>query len=300
MTPPPPIPRAPAAAEFPQLRANPTARVLSQLSLELHHFAYFHGDAAWQYPGKVLPCGAFYLVLGGDGWIGPSPRQRTPLRPGRAYWLPPGVPVSVGCQTGIEKYWGLASLEWFPGMDLLEGGPAFIDLGPFTLGEPRTRFERRLGSGNGADYLFLTGFLLQLLSRAGTALETALQRHFHRFSKPSPVLAQIRDHLSAEVRINDLADTLRMTPSSLSRAFRRDTGMTLKEFIARRLHRQACALLADDTLHIREVSRLLGFRDPAHFSRFFAARGGGPPTAYRDRLTPGRVPPATPSPPFVP
>lgn len=277
------------AADFPQVRANPTARFWSQLSLELHHCAYFHGDTAWQYPDKVLPCGAFYLVLGGDGWIGPSPRQRTPLRPGHAYWLPPGVPVSVGCQTGIEKYWGLASLEWFPGLDLLEGGPAFLELGPFALGESRACFECRLGSGAGADYLFLTGFLLQLLARTGPVLEAALQRHLHRFAKPSAVLAQLRDHLSAEVRINDLADTLGMTPSSLSRAFRRDTGMSLKDFMARRLHRQACAWLADDTLKIQDVSRLLGFRDPGHFSRFFTARGGEAPSAYRTRLARSRA-----------
>ena len=288
MPPAPPSPRLPASTEFPQVRSNPTARVWSQVSLELHLMAYFHGDASWQHPDKVLPCGAFYLVLGGDGWIGDGTR-RVPLRPGQAYWLPPGVPVSVGCQTGIEKYWGLASLEWFPGMDLLEGGPAFLELGPFTLGESRAGFERRLGSGAGADSLFLTGVLLQLLARTGPLVEEALHRQLHRFAKPSAVLAQLRDHLSAEVRINDLADTLGMTPSSLSRAFRRDTGMSLKEFMARRLHRQACALLADDTLKIQNVSRLLGFRDPGHFSRFFTARGGEAPSAYRARLARGRA-----------
>lgn len=71
-------------------------------------------------------------------------------------------------------------------------------------------------------------------------------------------------------RLHDLCtDKLSKSPSALIR------DRTIYE---------AQMLLARSSLSIKEISDRLGFRDPAHFSKYFKTAGGDPPRAFRQNL----------------
>lgn len=59
---------------------------------------------------------------------------------------------------------------------------------------------------------------------------------------------------------------------------------TPKALIAERLAREAGLGLEHSTLSIEELSFVLGFRDPAHFSHFFKRMTGFAPGAFRKRM----------------
>lgn len=260
--------------------SNPKARLLSQVRMEIHHFSYFKSDQRWDHPGKLLPCSAIYLVIDGDGWIIDS-RRRSRLEHGCAYLLPPNTPLSVRCDSLIEKYWGWLSVELFPGLDLFEGVDGFVELGPFSLCETSAEFASRLSLQNANDYFRLEGLLFSLIANADLDLDVLIARQTRNFECYQKMLDHIHGNLRFGLKIETLASLLNLTPSSLSRAFKRDMGVTLKSHINSRLNRQACALLAGTSMKVKSVAASLGFDDEYYFIRFFTRQNGVSPSKYR-------------------
>lgn len=60
-------------------------------------------------------------------------------------------------------------------------------------------------------------------------------------------------------------------------------GRTPSDLIAERAGFEARLLLGNASLTIADIAHRLGFRDPAHFSRFFSRHHGMSPRAYRQR-----------------
>ena len=263
--------------------SNAKARLLSQVRMEIHHFSHFKSDQRWNHPGKLLPCDAIYLVLDGDGWIEDARRRRR-LAPGRAYLLPPNTPLSVHCDTMIEKYWGWLSVELFPNMDLFEGVEGFVELGEFKLGESHTTFLKRLDRQCANDYLHLEGIIYQLLAHSPLDLDALIARQTRNFECYRDILDHINKSMAFGLRIDKLAGMVNLTPSSLSRAFKRDMGVTLKSHINSRLNKQACALLAGTDMKVNSVASSLGFDDEYYFIRFFTKQNGVSPTKYRNEF----------------
>ncbi|WP_404402024.1 helix-turn-helix domain-containing protein [Pelagibacterium halotolerans] len=79
------------------------------------------------------------------------------------------------------------------------------------------------------------------------------------------------------------ARRLGITPTHLNRVCRRVFGASALAVIERRVVLEAKRYLQFSTLSIKEIGILLGYPDPAYFSRFFAQRAGMAPTAFRGR-----------------
>lgn len=91
------------------------------------------------------------------------------------------------------------------------------------------------------------------------------------------VEARLRDH----PRVADLARELGTTPQTLTRACRFAVGRAPAQAIHDRLLREAMRALAFSAAGIGQVADGLGFADPAYFTRFFKARTGLSPAAFR-------------------
>ena len=64
-------------------------------------------------------------------------------------------------------------------------------------------------------------------------------------------------------------------------AFARNTGMSPKAYVKRRLNQEAMQLLLDSDFKIKDVASQLRFFDEFHFSRFFRNANGLAPLQYR-------------------
>jgi AraC-like DNA-binding protein len=74
---------------------------------------------------------------------------------------------------------------------------------------------------------------------------------------------------------------MNMTVSNLSKNFKRDTGMTLKEYFDSQLLRNAKQKLLLSDASVKEIAYSLGFNDEFYFSRFFKKHEGIAPREYR-------------------
>jgi transcriptional regulator GlxA family with amidase domain len=70
-------------------------------------------------------------------------------------------------------------------------------------------------------------------------------------------------------------------------AFTRNTGMSPKAYLKRRLNQEAIQLVINTDLKLKQVAEQLSFCDEYHFNRFFSQANGVPPLRYRRALTQG-------------
>jgi AraC-like DNA-binding protein len=94
----------------------------------------------------------------------------------------------------------------------------------------------------------------------------------------------IREHHAEPLRVDDLAQLSRMSPTSFHRHFRAVTAMTPIQYQKRiRLH-EARVLLVDRTLDVATVGYLVGYESTSQFSREYRRQFGRPPGQDAERL----------------
>lgn len=84
------------------------------------------------------------------------------------------------------------------------------------------------------------------------------------------------------ININTLAKNIYMNPSYLSRLFREEKGITLKEYILQKKIERAKELLRRKNISVKMVSNSVGFTDPLYFSRIFKRKTGLSPLEFKN------------------
>jgi transcriptional regulator GlxA family with amidase domain len=97
------------------------------------------------------------------------------------------------------------------------------------------------------------------------------------------LLAGLRGEAMQDLSVAERAARLGVEPRQLRRVVRRSAGCTPSEFIHRTRVNRAKTLLAETDLAVTQIARLVGFGDPAYFSRHFRASVGTSPTAFRSQ-----------------
>ncbi len=272
-------------ANLPLRCFHPLSQLLSQLRFEIHIFNYYRGTSgSWYGNDNIMPANVIYFVTGGDGQID-NDSQTVKLIPGNAYLMPVNTLVNHSCETKIEKYWMMFSLDIFPAVDILQNLGEFRNLGKFNLGKHSEIMERTVRRSI-ADYIFLESAVMQLLSRLDMPWEEILNRKVYREKIYRKIFNYIQERLHTVIRIEELAENLDLTPAHLSRMFKNDMGQTLKSFINRKKFQRACALLSGTSMKVKEIARETGFEDEYYFMRFFSKHCGASPTQYRRRKFP--------------
>lgn len=78
-----------------------------------------------------------------------------------------------------------------------------------------------------------------------------------------------------------IANRLNVSPGYLGRAFSREMGVGILDYISDLRMQKACALLAQGIMSISEISDSLGYADPNYFAKVFRQKMGLSPTQYR-------------------
>ena len=254
--------------------------VLNSVQLRILFMSYCEHGSEWDYRNKSQFAHTLYFVMEGDGSVSHNGLQ-TPLVAGQAYLLPKNVPFHLKCQTRIAKYWCHFSLQHIDGQDLLQGIHTIQHLGDFSfLGQPSDYIQSAYFSSIGGEFVYRAK-ILQLLSK--------LENYWEQLSldkrKVDPTYAFIKnyvyEHLSAQLRVNEIADRAGLTTQSLCRGFKKNFGVSLKQYILEHLFEQACALLMSSDIKIKDIALELGFDDEYHFYRSFKKVIGSSPVKYR-------------------
>ena len=112
-------------------------------------------------------------------------------------------------------------------------------------------------------------------------LNEVILQHIQTHSQFNTVFDLIERKLAPNLRIEELARAYGTTLHAFSMAFARNTGMSPKAYVKRRLNQEAMQLLLNSDLKIKDVASRLRFGDEFHFSRFFRTANGLAPLRYR-------------------
>ncbi len=102
----------------------------------------------------------------------------------------------------------------------------------------------------------------------------------------SSFVFEIQSYLNSsyheEIEMNGLAKKYGMSRSSLEKRFKKETGITPKEYLSRRRLESAKYLLSTTDYSIGQIASLCGFSTSAYFVYFFRQETGSTPKRFRD------------------
>ena len=94
----------------------------------------------------------------------------------------------------------------------------------------------------------------------------------------------IRQHLEDDLSVDILAEIAHLSPSYLSRSFKKKYNMNLVDFITQERMKLAAELLANEKLTITMVSAKSGYNNYTYFTKVFKKTYGKSPREYRQSL----------------
>jgi len=100
-------------------------------------------------------------------------------------------------------------------------------------------------------------------------------------------------NFAQDIRVEDLASRIGMSPRTFARRFKAATGETPINYLHALRIISAKQLLEYDLKSVRQVSREVGYEDLTFFRRLFKRYTGSPPREYRDRFGTGGPPRVT-------
>ncbi|MBW7455306.1 response regulator [Paenibacillus sepulcri] len=91
----------------------------------------------------------------------------------------------------------------------------------------------------------------------------------------------MRNLSDAELSREDIAAHVYLNPDYLTRIFKKETGMTISDFVVRERMELAKELLRKTNKHINSIASSIGYSNFSHFSRIFKKSTGLTPQEYR-------------------
>lgn len=112
-------------------------------------------------------------------------------------------------------------------------------------------------------------------------------------SSNSRRIKKVKDYINRnfarELRLDDLAEMVSMTPTAFSRFFRNRTNQTLSNYIIDIRLGHAIRLLVDTTMTSAEICYTCGFNNISNFNRLFRKKKGCSPMEFRDNYVKTKI-----------
>jgi AraC-like DNA-binding protein len=120
--------------------------------------------------------------------------------------------------------------------------------------------------------------LLQTQARAVLMEQSATLQSSHRFAY---VVQYIREHLTENFTVQQLASLACMSKPHFFRSFKRELGLSPLDFILQERIQLAKRLLSDPNTSVSEAGYQSGFNNLTHFALQFKKTEGVPPSQYK-------------------
>ena len=107
-------------------------------------------------------------------------------------------------------------------------------------------------------------------------------------TKNSPYIEAVKNYVAhnifKRIRLEDIANTIGVNPSYLSRVFSKEVGMTIFEYIKRKKIERSCNLLKYSDKSVAEIADYIALIPQSYFTKVFKECMGMSPTEYRNSL----------------
>lgn len=94
----------------------------------------------------------------------------------------------------------------------------------------------------------------------------------------------ILDNIDSSICLNSVAEAFYISPSHLSKIFKKSTGINFSDFIiSKKFERAAQLLLEEKNMEINELAEKVGYQNISYFTKLFKERYGITPLQYRKK-----------------
>ncbi|MGY4688854.1 response regulator [Salibacterium sp. K-3] len=96
-----------------------------------------------------------------------------------------------------------------------------------------------------------------------------IRQYYHSLDKMERTRQWIDEHLNAPLTLEEAAGHAGLSASYFSQLFKEAAGENLTDYVTRRRLQKAVDLLKDQAYSLKEISYMVGYKDPNYFSRVF-------------------------------
>ncbi|WP_410771594.1 helix-turn-helix domain-containing protein [Fontibacillus sp. BL9] len=240
----------------------------------------------------IIPAYMLCLVTEGSGWVNIEGKIQKICR-GACYFLTPGLPLELNLNSEVLQYqlmlirplqlqrYGKRWVADSGNSDGLRVVPGMLDLDP-----ERPFFERicQLYEDSRSPGAVREELQLRGQSLIYDALNSPqLNQDAPADSGLEESIGYMLRHFRSKVGLDTLANIAGLTPSSYSRRFKREKGLTPVEYLSQIRITHAKRLLSRPNISVKEAAGESGFGNEFYFSRLFKREVGVSPTIYMKR-----------------
>lgn len=95
------------------------------------------------------------------------------------------------------------------------------------------------------------------------------------------MMQYVKDHFNEKITLAEVADSVYMHPTSVSKIFKKETGITLSEYIVTYRIKKAKEYLCNPANKVYDVADMVGFSGSKYFINVFKSKTGITPNEYR-------------------
>lgn len=217
-----------------------------------------------------------YYILDGEFSILSKEGDIFPLTKGNCYLIPAGYSFDYDCDSFMEQVYFHVKLCDFDGIDLLKhcARPLVYPL------ETATDYVALIHTSGIADSLKARQEICNSLFTFLEKYQITLEKNEYTLQVQNAI-RYIDSRLSIQLSITEIAANVYAAPSTLTRNFKRETGMTIGQYIDSSVMFKAEQMLLSSPKSVLEISESLGFCDQFYFARRFKEKFGVAPRDYR-------------------
>ncbi|MFI3206674.1 MAG: AraC family transcriptional regulator [Clostridia bacterium] len=254
-------------------------REFNNFKLNIVEHGLLESDKSWFHSDIVSSYNRLYFIIEGNPYISRDGESFL-MKAGTMYLIPAGTMYTYACSSEVHKFYLHFELPVLPGLDVFSGVENFLEL-PFSI-DLLSEIIACAKEGTVIDMIKLNCILFDIILRfaeLGKISENEKVLGFYRHSK---LLSFIEENLSANLKIQDIADALDIPYHKISKDFKTDTGEGLKNYIEKMLLQKSKELLLCTDMNISEIANELNFCDAYYFSRFFSKFEKVSPKDYKN------------------
>jgi len=121
------------------------------------------------------------------------------------------------------------------------------------------------------------------------SMENGLLEKSSTFGHLAPAVSYIEANYQEKIRMATAARLCRLSPFQFSRNFKRENGLTFRDFVVRLRVQRAAQLMKDTHASVTEAAFVVGFNDLSYFARMFRKQFGMSPSHFRAESEPSQL-----------
>lgn len=252
--------------------------LFNQLKLSVYFTGYLYADTKWSFH-HYEPCHRLYYITSGNAYFITESGNKVSLKKGFIYVLPRRNLYQLKCDDHMEKFFLHFDLQLMPGLDLFDYINDYLSI-PF-YSEELYDLKHLATRHHLEDAFQVESIIWRTFSILLAPHSDALLQHAVKLRKYETLITYIKEHCEFGLSLDELAKVMNISPSYLSRIFKKDLGMTVKEYVDSQLVDQLKKELTLTNKSIQQIARELKFSDEFYLSKYFKKFIGVSPKNYQ-------------------